>query len=94
LSTVLKLLAPITPFISDYLWQQLYSKTSIHKESQVEPESLEDFSKFTKEIVEFNSKVWNEKKNKGLSLKDSISIAVPQSLEPFKKDLQAMHNLK
>jgi len=94
LSTVLKLLAPITPFISDYLWQQLYSKTSIHKESQVEPESLEDFSKFTKEIVEFNSKVWNEKKNKSLSLKDSISIAVPQSLEPFKKDLQAMHNLK
>ena len=94
LSTVLKLLAPITPFISDYLWQQLYSKTSIHKESQVEPESLEDFSKFTKEIVEFNSKVWNEKKNKSLSLKDSIEIAVPQSLEPFKKDLQAMHNLK
>ncbi|MEK6965609.1 MAG: class I tRNA ligase family protein, partial [Thermoproteota archaeon] len=94
LSTILKLLAPITPFISDHLWQQLYSKTSIHKERQVESESLEDLSKFTKEIVEFNSKVWNEKKNKGLSLKDSISIAVPQSLEPFKKDLQAMHNLK
>ncbi|MDP3780502.1 MAG: valine--tRNA ligase [Nitrosopumilaceae archaeon] len=94
LSTILKILAPITPFISDHLWQQLYSKTSIHKERQVESESLEDLSKFTKEIVEFNSKVWNEKKNKGLSLKDSISIAVPQSLEPFKKDLQAMHNLK
>jgi valyl-tRNA synthetase len=94
LSTILKLLAPITPFISDYLWQQLYSKTSIHKERQVEPESLEDLSKFTKEIVEFNSKVWNEKKNKGLSLKDSISVAVPSTLESFKKDLQAMHNLK
>jgi len=94
LSTVLKLLAPITPFISDYLWQQLYSKSSIHKERQVEPESVEDLSKFTKEIVEFNSKVWNEKKSKGLSLKDSIAIAVPQSLDHFKKDLQAMHNLK
>ncbi len=94
LSTVLKLLAPITPFISDYLWQHLYSKTSIHKERQAEPESLEDLGKFTKEIVEFNSKVWNEKKNKGLSLKDSIAISVPSSLESFKKDLQAMHNLK
>ncbi|MBM3896381.1 MAG: valine--tRNA ligase [Thaumarchaeota archaeon] len=94
LSTVLKLLAPITPFISDHLWQQLYSKTSIHKERQVEPESLVDMSKFTKEIVEFNSQVWNKKKDKGLSLKDSISIAVPQNLESFKKDLQAMHNLK
>jgi valyl-tRNA synthetase len=94
LSTVLKLLAPITPFISDYLWQQLYSESSIHEELQTEPESLEDLSKFTKEIVEFNSKVWNEKKNKGLSLKDSILIPVPQSLAQFKKDLQAMHNLK
>jgi valyl-tRNA synthetase len=94
LSTVLKLLAPITPFISDYLWQQLYSESSIHEELQAEPESLEDLGKFTKEIVEFNSKVWNEKKDKGLSLKDSIAIAVPSSLEPFKKDLQAMHNLQ
>jgi valyl-tRNA synthetase len=94
LSTVLKLLAPITPFISDYLWQQLYSESSIHEELQVEPESLEDLGKFTKEIIKFNSKVWNEKKNNGLSLKDSIAIAVPSSLESFKKDLQAMHNLK
>jgi len=93
LSTILRLLAPITPFISDYLWMTLYSKDSIHKESQVEQEIVEDRTKFTKEIIEFSSMVWNEKKNKGLSLKDSISISVPTSLESFKKDLKAMHNL-
>jgi len=93
LSTILKLLAPITPFISDYLWITLYSKESIHKESQVEQEVVEDRTKFTKEIIEFNSMVWNEKKKKELSLKDSISISVPTSLESFKKDLKAMHNL-
>jgi valyl-tRNA synthetase len=93
LSTILKLLAPITPFISDYLWMTLYSKDSIHKESQVEQEVVEDRTKFTKEIIEFNSMVWNEKKKKELSLKDSISISVPTSLESFKKDLKAMHNL-
>ena len=94
LSTILKLLAPITPFITDYLWQTLYSKESIHKEMQVEKESHEDMTKFTKEITEFNSKVWNEKKAKDLSLKDSISIPIPESLSQFEKDLKSMHNLK
>ena len=94
LSTILKLLAPITPFITDYLWQTLYSKESIHKEMQVEKESHEDMTKLTHEITEFNSKVWNEKKAKDLSLKDSISIPIPESLSQFEKDLRSMHNLK
>ncbi len=94
LSTVLKLLAPITPFITDYLWQTLYSKQRIHKELQVELESPEDMTRFTKEITDFNSKVWNEKKRLNLSLKDSISMPIPESLSQFKRDLQSMHNLK
>ena len=93
LSTILKLLAPITPFITDYLWKKLYSQESIHKEEHVKSEKTEDMTQFTKEITEFNSKVWNEKKTQNLSLKDSISIAVPSTLDQFKKDLQSMHNL-
>ena len=34
LSTLLKLLAPITPYITDFLWQTLYSDKSIHTEQQ------------------------------------------------------------
>ena len=94
LSAILKLLAPITPFITDYLWQTLYSKQSIHKELQVQQESPEDMTKFSKEIIEFNSNVWNEKKRKNLSLKDSVSISIPENLIQFKKDLQSMHNLE
>jgi len=94
LSTVLKLLAPITPLITEHLWQKLYSNESIHKEAQVKKEKHEDMRKYTAEIIEFNSKVWNEKKSKGLSLKDSISIQVPINLEIFKKDLKAMHSLE
>ena len=93
-STVLHLLAPITPFITDYLWQSLYSDKTIHKERFVEPENNEGLTKFTKEIVEFNSNVWNKKKETGLSLKDSIDFQVPANLEPFAKDLRVMHNLK
>jgi len=94
LSTILKLLAPITPFITEYLWKVLYSSESIHKQLQVESFSAKDVSKITKEIVEFNSKVWGEKKTKNLSLKDSIRIEIPVSLEPFKNDLKSMHNLE
>ncbi|MBA4719044.1 MAG: valine--tRNA ligase [Nitrosopumilus sp.] len=93
LSTILKLLAPITPFITEYLWNSLYSKESIHKQRQVESENLEIQSNITKEITEFNSKVWNDKKAQNLSLKDSIKIEIPANLEQFKKDLKSMHNL-
>ena len=94
LSTILILLAPITPFITDHLWRILYSKDSIHKQRHVEPEEQISDDKITNEITEFNSKVWNEKKAKGLSLKDSLAYAIPESLEPFKKDLKSMHNLE
>jgi len=94
LSTILKLLAPITPFITDYLWQTLYSKNSIHKELQVDEEQTDDLIEYTQKIIEFNSKIWNEKKTKSLSLKDSIEIMVPDELERFKADLTSMHNLQ
>ena len=93
LSTILKLLAPITPFITDHLWLKLYSDESIHKQMQAQRENCEDYTEYTKEITEFNSKVWNEKKSQGLSLKDSINIDVPEKLSVFSKDFTSMHNL-
>jgi len=94
LSTLLKLLAPITPFITDFLWQTLYSDKSIHTEQQAKAESNEDLTQHTQAISDFNSKVWNEKKEKGLHLPDSIKIEIPKELEIFKKDLVAMHHLE
>jgi valyl-tRNA synthetase len=94
LSTILKLMAPITPFITEFLWKTLYSKHSIHNEQLPEPENVYNMSEQTSEIIEFNSKVWNQKKEKNLSLKDPIKINVPENLQQLKKDLVAMHNLK
>jgi valyl-tRNA synthetase len=94
LSTVLLLLAPITPFITDYMWQELYSKETIHKQVLPKSEGIEDMTKFTAELSDFNSKVWNEKKSKGLSLKDTISIEIPESLKIFAKDLIPMHKIE
>lgn len=102
LSTILKLLAPLCPFITEELWTKIYSTQSIHLQClpQAQKYYLE-MRKSTQYITEFNSRVWNKKKQtisrktgKSLSLKDSIDIAVPIELDAFKKDLCIMHNLR
>ncbi len=100
LKVLLQLLAPITPFITDFVYGSLYSGgKSVHsmtfpsaklKIREDEPRVQE----ITKKIVEFNSKVWNEKKSRKLSLKDEIFVEVPPELKKFAKDLTAMHKIK
>ena len=100
-SIILLLLAPICPFITEKLWKMLYSKESIH--IQIFPKSVDtfnDFEQYTEKIIEFNSFVWNKKKEtinpetgRQLSLKDAIAIDVPVELNNFKLDLISMHNL-
>jgi valyl-tRNA synthetase len=101
LSTILLLLAPICPFITEELWTKVYTAKSIHL--QHFPKSTQDYrelAKYTVLITDFNSKVWNKKKvtvleetGKPLSLKDPIHMSVPADLGLFKSDLQMMHNL-
>ncbi|MBO3803797.1 MAG: class I tRNA ligase family protein, partial [Candidatus Brockarchaeota archaeon] len=91
---ILLLLAPITPFITDYVWRSLYGKKSIHAEKFPEPKWKTGPAKLTGKITEFNSRVWNAKKERRLSLKDPIEIEIPAELRPFEKDLVAMHNIK
>lgn len=102
LTTILLLLAPICPFITEELWTTIYSSKSIHLQPMPKFQfEYQDMISYTTSIMDFNSMVWNKKKEtisektgKPLSLKDCIDIAVPSELEKFKKDLQMMHNLK
>ncbi len=93
-STILLLLSPIVPFITDQLWRTLYSNDSIHKQRFPESSWSTELTNYTKQISDFNSLVWNNKKEKGMSLKDPISINVPHELELFRKDLVAMHSIQ
>lgn len=93
LRVFLKLLAPIIPFITDHLWLKIYDKTSIHKEPFPEAKWKTEVTKLTRKLTEFNSVVWNKKKQKGVSLRESIQIKIPEELNPFEKDLVAMHNI-
>lgn len=100
-SIILLLVAPICPFITEKLWKTLYSSESIHIQKFPKTNDFfKDFEKYTEKIIEFNSLVWNKKKNsinpntgKPLSLKDATSINVPSELNEFVEDLKTMHNL-
>ncbi len=102
LATILLLLAPICPFITEELWTTIYSSRSIHLEPMPKSQSDDqEMTGYTRTIMDFNSMVWNKKKEsisqetgKPLSLKDFIDITVPAELDLFKNDLQMMHNLK
>jgi valyl-tRNA synthetase len=106
-STILSMIAPVIPFIVEELWTKMYSsETTMHiqalfrKEELKEIEEDAEMTKYTKAIIDFNSMVWNKKKEtisketgKPLSLKDPIDISIPLELEQFEQDLKAMHNL-
>jgi valyl-tRNA synthetase len=94
--TTLLLLAPMVPFVTEKIWQELYAKDggSIHAENFPKAEWDEAGTKYTHGIMEFNSMVWNMKKEKGLSLRDKVDIGIPDELKPFEKDLKDMHNIR
>ncbi len=93
LRTILLLLAPIVPFFSDHLWSIIYDERSIHLENFPKAKWNRSLNQLTQKIIEFNSFVWNKKKEEGLSLKDPIKVKVPEELIIFNKDLKAMHNI-
>jgi len=96
--TLLLLLAPVIPHITEHIWQKVYAKRgsyeSIHTQSFPEAEWKTEAAKYTQPLTAFNSKVWNTKKAKGMSLRDPIKIKIPDELKPFEADLRAMHNIR
>jgi valyl-tRNA synthetase len=93
LKTVLLLLAPITPFMSDYIWRQLYSQKSIHVQTFPKPAWSRASKRYTDKMLAFNREVWKIKKEKNLALRDAVEVKVPKALNPFRGDLVRMHSL-
>ena len=94
MQTFLKILSPIIPYITENIWQQLdYSKRSIHIQQWPEEKYTSELAKSTQDLVNFNSLVWNSKKELGLSLKDPVAVTIPKNLTTFEKDLTSMHHI-
>lgn len=96
LKTVLRLLAPICPFITDALWRELYSGT-VHSESMPSKMPVDDkLTNLTTTIIEFNSSIWKLKKALKIPLNSPLKgvVYAPKELEVFSEDLKSMHGLE
>ncbi len=91
--TLLLLLAPVIPYLTDYAWRKLYGTQSIHLEVFPKAEKFEVSEKVSLGIMEFNAQVWKTKRDKGLALKDPIAVRIPVRLKHFEKDLVRMHHI-
>jgi valyl-tRNA synthetase len=94
IKSILLLLAPITPYLTDYVWRKQYGAQSIHVEAFPKASRFEVSEKVSQSIMEFNAQVWKTKRDKGLALKDPIAARIPANLKHFEKDLVRMHHIK
>lgn len=98
LKTIMKLLAPVCPFVTEAVWRELYSKQSIHTEPFIKEkkEWKSSLAKLTPQFVNFNTAIWKHKKNEGTALSQELAAKVyaPRELEVFKGDLEAMHKIR
>ncbi len=94
LETLLKLLAPIIPFITYRIYKDLTGK-DIQKETFPKEEKKRKIKFKTNELLELNSKIWKTKKDKNLSLKAEIKVlTIPETFKEIEKDLKEAHKIK
>ncbi|MEE9406429.1 MAG: valine--tRNA ligase [Candidatus Aenigmarchaeota archaeon] len=93
LRTVLEIMAPVIPFITDHVYRELYDKKGVHVLTFPKP-GKHAKPKFTTEaLIELNSQVWKAKKDKGLSLRAELfGLSVPKKFQPIGDDLKRAHN--
>jgi valyl-tRNA synthetase len=91
--SILLLVAPIAPHITDFIWRKLYGSGSIHLERFPEASEVRITKGVSPALMEFNVSVWKTKRDKGLALKEPIEIEVPRKLRPYMADLSRMHHI-
>ena len=91
------ILSPVCPFFTHHLSTTLYEKSSVDIDVfPVSPLSeIEEWTKLTDSLVEFNSVIWKAKKDDGISLAAPLSgQKVPEELSVISEALVSMHKLE
>jgi len=92
LQIILRAFAPVTPFVTDYIYRALYGKT-IHLEKFPEIETYDkNLLELTDLLKDANAKVWSIKKSNKLPLNAPIKkVILPKDLKIFSMDLKAAY---
>ncbi len=95
LDALLKLMAPVIPFVTHKIYMDLHG-AEIHSEEFPQAIDSRLFMEFSKEeLMELNSAMWKFKKDRGLSLKAELSeVTIPENFRPIERDLMLTHNIK
>jgi valyl-tRNA synthetase len=96
LKILLRGLAPITPFITDRIYRDLYNENGIHRASYPSPNDdwTSSLTQYTDLFQKTNAGFWKFKRESGISLRHGLPAAyVSEHLKPWGKDLQAMHGI-
>ncbi|RLG62285.1 hypothetical protein DRN87_00005, partial [Candidatus Geothermarchaeota archaeon] len=95
LRTILLLMHPVIPFITDYIWRELYNKKGILTESFPSKIPIKIDKPLLNEIIKLNSIIWRRKDKAGVSLKNSVrKIVLPLYMQEYERDLKDLHNIQ
>ncbi|MCI4462166.1 MAG: valine--tRNA ligase [Thermogladius sp.] len=97
LRSVLKMLAPIMPFITDTIYRELYHK-SVHVEEfpRASPEFLAKSPELAELVVNIDSAIWGYKKKNNMRLTDPLKrkVYLPKSVSGVLQELASLHRLE
>ncbi|MGC9209743.1 MAG: valine--tRNA ligase [Acidilobus sp.] len=95
--TILVLLSPIMPFVTDYIFRKLYG-VSVHRqripERLISGPDVDRLAAEAEKVIRVNNAVWSYKKQHGMRLSDALKGRVyvtDASLAPYLRDLSTLH---
>ncbi|MEM4519168.1 MAG: valine--tRNA ligase [Sulfolobales archaeon] len=95
LKTILKLLAPILPFITDYIWRNLYDPKGVHLQLINEADIIYEtiHADLIERLVRANSIIWKYKKENNIRFSENLNaiLYIPKELEPIAEELKDLH---
>jgi valyl-tRNA synthetase len=97
LKIITRALAPITPYITDRIYRDLYDEKGIHLQDYpaVKKEWSSTLTEHTELLSQTNSAFWKFKREAGISLRQGLPAAyISKDLKAWLKDLQAMHGVE
>ncbi len=95
LKVILLLLHPITPFITDYIWRQLYNEKGIYQEQFPSLSKVKIGDVNLKDIMELDYRIWKYKQDNGIPIKGALdSITLHPKFKVIARELQTCHNIK
>ena len=94
---IIKLLSPIMPFVTDYIWRHMSTGVSVHRE-KISEEEL-NISEGKEELIDFlvkvNSAIWKLKKRLNIRFSDELRaiLYIPEEARDIAEDIKVLHRV-